>query len=151
MGLSLPSRHRPADISAGLVVSADCQALGGDGGCCAQQVLGKGRVTARPLGGVCLQGKSLVHIPRSCLLADRSRGINLGADRIARRAIALALNRLTESAGAASGAVMLRTVLVRVGFRGLDALLCLQGGKRELPGARQPALALAYISWICLW
>lgn len=89
--------------------------------------------------------------PQKLLAGRLFRGINHGADRIARRAIALALNRLTESAGAASGAVMLRTVLVRVGFRGLDALLCLQGGKRELPGARQPALALAYISWICLW
>lgn len=111
-----------------------------------QWVLGKTKVTMGPLGAACLQGKSLMHVPRNCLLA--LAGINLGADR---RAVALMLNRLTESAGAASGAVMIRTVCVRTGLRGLDASPCPQGGRRELGGARQPLLPLAHPSWECLW
>lgn len=103
---------------------------------------GKGRVTARPPGAVCLQGKGLVYVPRSCLLADHSQGVNFGAGRRARGAIALTLNRLTESAGAASGAVMIRIVSVRMGPRGLDALPCPQGGRSELVDQGSPHCSL---------
>lgn len=65
------------------------------------------------------RGKGLVHIPGNCFLTDHSQRINLGTDRRARRAIALTLNMLAEGAGAASEAVMIRTLSVSTGLRGL--------------------------------
>lgn len=46
---------------------------------------------------------------------------------------------------------MIRTLFIRIGLRELDALLCPQGGRRELGEAKQPLLPLAHISCECLW